>query len=61
MQREADWRHLLAAGAVLLLLLVAGWKLFSRPPAAPSAAAPAGANARMQDAPEPGLSGATGP
>jgi hypothetical protein len=51
-QREVDWRHLTAAGVLLCLLLLAGWRLLAGPAAPPNAPAPAGPQARMQDAPE---------
>jgi hypothetical protein len=52
MQRDVDWRHLVIAGVVVGLLIVAGWRMLTAPSPRPTAPAPAGSNPRMQDAPE---------
>lgn len=52
MQKEIDWRHLVGAGVLLVLLVMAGWMMVNRPAELPRAEAPAGPNARLQDAPE---------
>jgi hypothetical protein len=59
MQQEIDWRHMVGAAILIGLLLFAGFQIANRPPELPRAQAPAGPNARMQDAPEtpPGASG----
>ncbi len=52
LQKEVDWRHWTAGAVVLTLLLLTAFWVLSRPPAASTAAAPRGPQARMQDAPE---------
>jgi hypothetical protein len=53
MQQEIDWRHMVAAGVLVVALLGGvGWMLINRPSEQPRAVAPAGPNATMRDAPE---------
>lgn len=63
MQQEIDWRHLVGAAILIGLLVFAGFRIVNGPPELPRAQAPAGPNARMQDAPETskGASGAALP
>lgn len=52
MQQEIDWRHLMGAVVLVGLLVFAGFQIANRPAEQPRAKAPAGPNARLQDAPE---------
>jgi hypothetical protein len=52
MQSQIDWRHYAGAGLLIVLVLAIGWKVLNGPPEMPREPAPAGPNARMQDAPE---------
>lgn len=70
MQREVDWRHWTGAAILVVALVLVGWQVLNRPGERPNAPAPAGANPRMQDAPDfppaqpaaqPGMPGATAP
>lgn len=52
MKQEVDWRHMTGAVILIALLIIAGFQIANRPPEQPRAKAPAGPNARRQDAPE---------
>jgi hypothetical protein len=59
LQRKVSWRHWLAAGLLIVLLLLAGWRKLTRP-TLPTAVAPPGPNVRMHDAPEGPISARSG-
>lgn len=52
MHREVDWRHWVGVGVLVVALAAGGWWLLKRPGERPNYPAPAGANPRMQDAPD---------
>lgn len=61
MQQEVNWRHLVGAVVLVGLLIFAGWSIVNRPQSSPRSQAPAGPNARTQDAPEAHPAGAALP
>lgn len=52
MKQDVDWRHIVAAVAVIAGIVYGGFRLMTAQPPPPNAKAVAGPNARTEDAPE---------